>query len=138
MTAIKRFEDIEAWKKGRVFVSSIYGISQVGEFARDFALRNQIRKAVISVPSNIAEGFERSRPREFHQFLSIAKASCAEVRSDLYLACDLGYIGDQTLTQLIADGEEVGRLIGGFRADLERRHHLGRSALSTQHLALST
>jgi four helix bundle protein len=105
-------------------VSSIYGISEVGSFARDFALRHQIRKAVISVPSNIAEGYERNRPREFHQFLSVAKASCAEVRGDLYLARDLGYIDEPTFLRLREDGEAVGRLIGGFRADLERRHKL--------------
>ena len=126
MTAITRFEDILAWQKGRAFVSSIYYISEVGPFAKDFALRDQIRKAVISVPSNIAEGFERDRPREFHQFLSVAKGSCAEVRSDLYLACDLGYFAKQKLKELLQEGEEVANLIGGFRADLERRHHLTR------------
>ena len=83
MTAIKRFEDIDAWQSGRVLVSSIYRACSDGAFSRDFALRDQIRNAVISIPSNIAEGFERFRPREFHRFLSIAKGSCAEVRTQL-------------------------------------------------------
>ena len=124
MAGIERFEDIQAWQAGRRFVSSIYQISGLGEFRTDFALRDQIRRAALSIPSNIAEGFERDRPREFHQFLSIAKASCAEVRSDLYIALDLGHITEAVFTAAIADAESVACQIGAFRAALARRHKL--------------
>ena len=119
MNGIKRFEDIDAWKYARSFVSSVYAVSGTGRFERDFALRDQIRKAVISIPSNIAEGFERYRPREFQQFLSIAKASCAEVRSQLYLAHDIGYVDIQTLATLLDEGKEVARSITRFRSSIE-------------------
>jgi four helix bundle protein len=124
VAGIDRFEDIRAWQAGRQFVSSIYRISSIGEFRTDFALRDQIRRAALGVPSNIAEGFERDRPREFHQFLSIAKGSCAEVRSDLYVALDVGHITKSEFRELIAEGESVANQIGAFRADLERRHNL--------------
>jgi len=88
MARIERFEDIEAWKKGRDLRKVIYKCSRTGEFARDFALRDQIRRAAQSVTSNIAEGFERGGNREFIQFLSDAKGSCGEVRDQLYTALD--------------------------------------------------
>src|SRR6266542_1767594 len=75
---IRRFEDLIAWQKARAFAREIYCISSHRPFSRDFPIRNQICGAALSVPSNIAEGFERDRLREFHQFLSIAKRSCAE------------------------------------------------------------
>ena len=124
MAGIERFEDIRAWQSARRFVSSIYRISDAGPFRGDFVLRDQIRRAALGIPSNIAEGFERDRPREFHQFLSIAKASCAEVRSDLYVAFDVGHIGESVFGELLAEGEGVANLIGAFRADLARRHKL--------------
>jgi four helix bundle protein len=99
-------------------------VSESGPFRADSALRDQIRRAALGVPSNIAEGFERDRPREFHQFLSIAKASCAEVRSDLYVALDVGHITESVFGEVLAEGEDVAKLIGGFRADLARRHKL--------------
>src|SRR5713101_844184 len=92
MSAIKRFEDIEAWQKGREFKQRIYRFTKSGEFAKDFALRGQIRRAVISVTANIAEGFERGGNREFIQFLSNAKGSCREVRDHLYTALDESYV----------------------------------------------
>ena len=71
--------------------------------------------------SNLAEGFERGRPSEFHQFLSIAKASCAELRAQLYVALDVGYISLSTFDRLMAQATEVGQIIGGLRLSVERR-----------------
>lgn len=71
--------------------------------------------------SNIAEGFERNQPREFFQFLGIAKASCAEVRSLLHVALDVGYIDQKQFDTLIAQSREVARIIGGLRAAVERK-----------------
>jgi len=83
MSKIERFEDFDAWKLARRLTHAIYDVSAVGEFSRDFALRDQIRRASISIVSNIAEGFERDGDKEFLQFLSIAKGSCGEVRAQL-------------------------------------------------------
>jgi four helix bundle protein len=124
MAGIRRFEDIRAWQAGRRYVAAIYRTSGLGEFRADFALRDQIRRAVLGITSNIAEGFERDRPREFHQFLSVSKASCAEVRSDLYSALDVGYITEPVFRQLLEEGESVAKQIGALRADLESRHKL--------------
>lgn len=132
MNTIDRFEDLIAWQRARALVPAIYDVTRQSSFARDFAFCGQITMAALSVPSNIAEGFERNRPKEFHQFLSVAKASCAEVRSQCYSAFDVGYIDEPTLTMLLRQGEEVGRVIGGLRASIERK------VLSTQHAALRT
>jgi len=83
MAKINRFEDIEAWQKARRLVSEVYKTSTSGSFARDFSFRDQIRRAAVSIMSNIAEGFGRSGNREFIQFLSVAKGSTSEVQSQL-------------------------------------------------------
>jgi four helix bundle protein len=85
---IERFEDLVAWQKARSLTAKVYQLTAMGSFGRDFALRDQIRRACVSVMSNIAEGFERGRPAEFHQFLSVAKGSCAELRAQLYVSFD--------------------------------------------------
>ena len=90
MATIQRFEEIEAWQVARELTRSVYECSKSGSFAKDFALRDQIRRAAISVMSNIAEGFERGGNAEFIQFLSIAKGSAAEVETQLYVALDQG------------------------------------------------
>ena len=77
-----------------------------------------MRKPAISITSNIAEGFGRYRHPEFRQFLAIANASCAELRAQLYIAADLGYIGETSLREKLAQAEEVGRLIGKLRSSL--------------------
>jgi len=118
---IERFEDLIAWQKARSLTHTIYQITRQGAFARDFGLSNQIQRAAVSIMSNLAEGFERSGLGEFHQFLSTAKSSCAEVRSQLYVALDVGYLDQVTFKQLLAQAEEVGRIIGGLRASIEKQ-----------------
>jgi four helix bundle protein len=86
---IKRFEDIKAWQAARELVSAVYRVSGKGKFEKDFGLRDQIRRAAVSVMSNIAEGFERCSDKEFNRFLYIAKGSAGEVRSHLFVALDL-------------------------------------------------
>lgn len=88
MSKIERFEDIESWKVAREATRLIYEMSSMGEFNRDFALRDQIRRSSVSMMSNIAEGFERGGDKEFIQFLAIAKGSCGEARAQLYVALD--------------------------------------------------
>ena len=114
MATIQRFEDIHAWQKARQSTRMIYEVSSTGNFSRDFALRDQIRRSAVSTMSNIAEGFEREGNKEFVNFLTIAKGSCAESRAQLYVALDCGYISRQQFDSLYQQLEETGRLIGGF------------------------
>lgn len=114
MATITKFEDIEAWQEGRKLKQALYQHSKRGEFAKDFALRDQIRRAAISITVNIAEGFERGGNREFVQFLSNSKGSCGEVQDHLYTAMDEQYITSEQFKALYAQAAEVGRLIGGF------------------------
>ena len=115
------FEELIAWQKARILVRSIYSITSKSEFAKDHALVNQIRRAAISIMSNIAEGFERGSPADFHRFLVIAKASCAEVRSQLYIAFDVGYLTEDDFNKLMDQASEASRVIGGLRASVEKR-----------------
>lgn len=116
---IQRFEDIDAWKAGMELVNEIYQVSGRGAFAKDFALRDQLRKAAVSIPSNIAEGFERNCRGEFIQFLRYAKGSAGEVRSQLYHARDQGYIDEDTFHSLQSEAEDISRQVQGLIRYLE-------------------
>lgn len=118
---IEKFEDILAWQKARMLTKAVYETTASGSFSHDFGLRDQIRRSAVSIMSNIAEGFERGRPSEFHQFLSIAKASCAELRSQLYVALDAGHLTVSAFNDLMQLATEVGRLPGGLRAAIQRK-----------------
>ena len=120
MTKINRFEEIEAWQKSRQLTARIYEITQTGAFNRDYGLRDQIRRASVSVMSSIAEGFERGGNKEFYQFLAIAKGSVGEVRSQLYIAHDVGYLKQKEFEEAILMAEGVGSLIGGFMRYLKK------------------
>jgi len=89
---IEMFEDLLVWQKGMEIVKQVYLISRQGELSRDFALRDQLRRAAISIPTNIAEGFERPSRKEYVNFLNFAKGSTGEVRSLLNLVIELGYL----------------------------------------------
>jgi four helix bundle protein len=114
MTTIERFEDIEAWQLAREMTKAIYAISNDGAFARDFGLRDQIRRASVSIMSNIAEGFERGGDKEFFQFVSLAKGSSGEVRAQLYVALDAGYIDQQTFSRLSDMATQINRMLAGL------------------------
>lgn len=118
---VERFEDLIAWQKARQLTSEIYRITMHGEFAKDFGLRDQIRRAAVSVMSNIAEGFDRGSRGEFHPFLVVAKTSCAEVRSQLYVAQDIGYINQETFDIVNSNTSELSRIIGGLRAAVQKQ-----------------
>jgi four helix bundle protein len=118
---ITRFEDLIAWQKARTLTSAIYRATGDGAIARDFGLRDQMRRAAVSVMSNIAEGFERNRPNEFHQFLSVAKGSNGELRSQLYVALDVGYWDQEKFAMLFGQVCESGRIVNGLRMAVERQ-----------------
>lgn len=114
MASIEHFEDIEAWKLARSANKRIFDLTRAEPFSRDFALVNQVRRASISVMSNIAEGFEREGNKEFMQFLAIAKGSCGEVRSQLYIALDQDYIDRKTFDEIFELLTRTSRTISGF------------------------
>jgi four helix bundle protein len=114
MTGIQSFEDIDAWKKARKLTKDIYRVTTATTFSRDFTLSNQIRRAAISIMSNIAEGYERRGDNEFRRFLVIAKGSLGEVRTQLIIANDVGLLADEDFQQLSTQAAEVGKMLNGF------------------------
>lgn len=118
MATIKRFEDIEVWQKARELCNLNYPLTLRDSFARDYKLRNQINGACGSVMDNIAEGFERDGNGEFRQFLSVAKGSCGEVRSQLYRALDRKHITEEEFQRGLQFSEELSRKLSSFIAYL--------------------
>ena len=98
---IKNFEDLEIWQAARRLAQEIYTCSRSPKFSKDFALRDQMQRAAVSVMSNITEGFERGGNQEFVQFLYIAKGSCGEVQSQLYVALDQDYVDRKLVDSLL-------------------------------------
>lgn len=113
---IEKFEDILAWQKAKQLTILIY---QCFKESRDFGFKDQIQRASISVMNNIAEGFERRGDREFKKFLFIAKGSCGEIRSMLYLASELKYLSENEIKNIYDLSLEVSRLISGFIKKLQ-------------------
>ncbi len=109
-----RFEEIDVWKLSRNLVKEIYTISDNPAFSKDFGLKDQIRRSAVSIPSNIAEGYERKSNTEFVRFLYIAKGSAGEVRTQLYLAKDLNYINEENFNNLLNKAEEISKSLSGF------------------------
>lgn len=126
MATIERFEDLEAWKISREVTKEIYRVSKNESFIRDFGLRDQICRASVSIMSNIAEGFERDGDKEFVNFLSIAKGSAGEVRSQLYVALDQNYVSESDFNFLYGKTTENSRVISGLINYLKQSELKGR------------
>ena len=120
MATLTKFEEIEAWQKARELTRAVYQASRKGDFSKDYALRDQVRRAATSVMSNIAEGFERGGTTEFIQFLAVAKGSAGELQSHLYVALDEGYLSQQEFAKIMAMAASAKRLIAGFMSYLRR------------------
>ncbi|MFC2105554.1 four helix bundle protein [Candidatus Bipolaricaulota bacterium] len=114
MAKVERFEDLSVWQTSRKVVSVIYDVTAVGVFSRDFSLRDQIRRAAVSVPSNIAEGFSRHSNKEFIQYLFISKGSAAEAQSQLYVALDQEYVSQEQFDEIYNQLETVAKQISRF------------------------
>lgn len=121
MTMIQRFEDIQAWQEARKLVKMIYSITNKELFSRDFGLRDQIRRAAVSVLANIAEGFDCESKAEFARFLGIARRSAVEVQSLLYAALDIEYIDQKEFDLHYEQARKAKALIGGFKRSLTRQ-----------------
>src|SRR5688572_15401971 len=119
MATYKSFEQLDIWKKARVFANHIHSQTVEGGFSRDFALKDQINKSGGSIMDNIAEGFERGGTKEFVMFLSYAKGSAGEARSQLYRAYDRSYLDDAAFNSLRDEALEISRGISGFIAYLK-------------------
>lgn len=106
------------WQKAKALSVQVYRVTGAGPFARDLGLRTQMQRAAVSVMSNVAEGFDRNSRAEFARFLAIARGSAGEVRSQVYLAQELGYIDDQTSRALLGACVEITRMLVGLRKSL--------------------
>jgi len=127
MTSLNRFVELEVWQKARELTRLIYESSRDGEFARDFGLRDQIRRAAVSVMSNIAEGFERGGNAEFIHFLAMARGSVSELESQLYVALDQEYLTEERFKELQKLTGSTQRLIGGLVRYLKSSGMKGRT-----------
>lgn len=111
MAAFKKFEEIQAWRKAYEVTVAIYRLTGDGNFARDFGLRDQIRRASVSVMANIAEGHGRKSNLEFANFLNLARGSAAEVQSHLHVAVGIGYIDNDNFDDLYLKVAEISRML---------------------------
>lgn len=120
MAGFKRFEDILAWQKSRQVTKLIYEITSDGNFAKDFGLRDQIRRSSVSIMANIAEGFGRRSDKEFSNFLNISHGSVAETQSHLYIALDLNYLSRENFDKSYLLLDEISKMVMSLTQHLRR------------------
>ncbi len=126
MTKIERFEDLEVWKIAFDCANLIYDLTSIGKFSQDYVLRDQIRRAGVSIFSNIAEGFERDGNKEFANFLTIAKGSCGEARAQARFAFHRNYLSEDEYKVLSEKLIQTSRQISGFRSYIRQSEMKGR------------
>jgi four helix bundle protein len=129
MARIERFEDIQAWQRARMLVRDVYSVSNSGLFAKDFGLRDQIRRAAVSIMLNIAEGFARKTNKEFIQFLVIAHGSAAEVQAALYVAFDQEYLAEHEFKALYGLADETSKTMHSQKVLITLRQAQGERTL---------
>jgi four helix bundle protein len=118
---IIKFEDMEIWKLSLAITKGIYDLTSNGKFSRDFGLKDQIRRAIVSVSSNIVEGFEKNNNNEFVRYLKISKGSCGEVRNQLYIALAVEYVSNSEFNDLNERLIILSNQIGGLIRYLESK-----------------
>jgi four helix bundle protein len=130
---IKNFEELEIWKDARALTRAVYQLTSDPKLSKDFGLRDQIRRAAVSIMSNIAEGFERGGNQEFIQFLYVAKGSCGEVRSQLYVAMDQGYVDQKLVDDLLTSLKRLSIMIKHLIDHLKQSGMRGPKFSSSSH-----
>jgi four helix bundle protein len=123
MGTAKRFEDLRAWQEARKLTRAIYRRTETGLLAKDYGLKDQIRRAAVSSVSNIAEGFDCESRIEFARFLGIARRSAAEVQSLLYVGLDVGYLTETEFDEHFMQAAKTKALTGGLKHSLTKRPH---------------
>ena len=122
MAQYNDFEDLPIWQDARVVAKEVYKLTQSSEFSRDYGLKDQIQRASVSVVSNIAEGFDYGSNKQFVHYLNIAKASASEVRAQLILAMDVGYVSEEKQAELKTKLKQLSKQIAGFINYLESKN----------------
>lgn len=125
MAGIQKFEELKVWQKSRELCKAIFLLTKKNDFSKDYSLKDQIRRSSGSAMDNIAEGFDRGGSKEFKQFLSIAKGSMAETKSQLYRALDFQYITQEEFNKNSSGAEEVIKMIGGLMRYLKQTDNKG-------------
>ncbi|MGB9823255.1 MULTISPECIES: four helix bundle protein [Thermodesulfovibrio] len=133
---VRYFEELDIWKEARLFTKKIYEITKNSSFSKDYGLVDQIRRASVSVMSNIAEGFERGSNQEFLQFLYIAKGSCGEVRTQLYVALDQGYIDKKDFDELLSSAKKLSIMISNLISHIKGSRFKGEKFKPVKHKSM--
>jgi four helix bundle protein len=118
--SIQSYRDLEVWQKSRMLVTQLYQLTKTFPKEENYGLTSQLRRAAVSVPSNIAEGKSRRATKDYMRFLDIAYGSVAEVETQLFIACDLGYTTEKNVSSLLGGYAEIGRMLNGLLSSLER------------------
>lgn len=118
---IQKFEDLPIWKLSLKITKEVYDLTAKEKFSKDYGLRDQIRRAIVSVSSNIVEGFEKNNNNEFVRFLKISKGSTGETRNQLHIALAVGYVSQNEFNKVNAELEDLAGQIGGFIVYLQRK-----------------
>ena len=126
MAKVQKFEELKIWQIAREIAKCVYALTRSGEFAKDFGLKDQIQRAAVSIGSNIAEGFERDSNSELMKFLSYAKGSAGEARSQLQTAQDVGYVTEEDFAELYELLTSESRMISRFQSSLRQSQIKGR------------
>ena len=114
MATYKNFEDLEVWQLSMALCTDVYALTNTDLFAKDFGLKDQIRRSAVSIPSNISEGFERDSNNQFLYFLAISKGSCGELRTQLTIAFNLNYLSEEKYLNMKDKCIETSRQLSGF------------------------
>ena len=125
MGTIRSFTELRCWQEARLIAKDVYSLTQSGLFGKDYGLKDQVQRAVVSIGSNIAEGFERGSNAELVKFLSYAKGSAGEVMSQLYTAFDVGYVSQEDLDGMVSRLKNVGAIIARFQSTVRNSHVRG-------------
>ena len=132
MATVQNFMELRCWQEARELTKEVYAVSNVGKFSSDFGLKDQMRRAAVSIGSNIAEGFERDNNAEFVKFLSYAKGSAGEVVSQLATALDVGYVDESCYSALVCRLNRISSMISKLQSSIRSSTVKGRYYMKSE------